>query len=373
MSEYQYYEWQTIDRLLTEAEQEAVNGLSSHIDVTASQAVVTYQWGDFKHEPRQVLVRYFDAFLYFANWGTRRLMFRFPKGLLDEEALAPYLMEEMTELSTEGNSRILEFTFEEEEPQWDWIEDDDDGTLSGLVSLRNDILEGDYRCLYLAWLGAVSLQDPDEFGEVEEPPVPAGLRKMTPALKRFAQFFAIDAHLIKSAAAASPDRGAGVTDAAQLRAISRLSREECDDFLLRLARGEAGLGLALRHKLQSDFKPPSKPASGSQRTTAELLETAERLKDEEAERRAIEAEERRIADLKKLAKREAQAWKDVEALLQKRHASAYDQAVAQLKQLRDLADYQKTRVEFNRRVRQLREQYKSRPAFIGRLVRIGLE
>ena len=81
--------------------------------VTASQAVVTYEWSDFRHDPRKVLARYFDAFLYFANWGTRRLMFRFPAGLLDEDAVAPYLMEEMIELSTEGNPHILEIAFEE--------------------------------------------------------------------------------------------------------------------------------------------------------------------------------------------------------------------------------------------------------------------
>ncbi|MBI2440239.1 MAG: hypothetical protein HYV35_02595 [Lentisphaerae bacterium] len=57
MSEYQYYEWQTIDRLLTEKEQEAVSRLSSHIDVSSSRAVVTYHWGDFKHDARTVLVR----------------------------------------------------------------------------------------------------------------------------------------------------------------------------------------------------------------------------------------------------------------------------------------------------------------------------
>ncbi len=43
MSEYQYYEWQTLERPLTAAEQKTVNGLSSHIDVTSTQAVVTYE------------------------------------------------------------------------------------------------------------------------------------------------------------------------------------------------------------------------------------------------------------------------------------------------------------------------------------------
>ena len=51
MSEYQYYEWQTIDRVLTPDEQSLVDQLSSHIDVTASQAVVTYEWGDFNFHP----------------------------------------------------------------------------------------------------------------------------------------------------------------------------------------------------------------------------------------------------------------------------------------------------------------------------------
>ena len=175
MSEYQYYEWQTVDRLLTDAEQAAVSSLSSHIEVPASQAVVTYDWGDFKHDPRQVLARYFDAHLYFTNWGTRVLMVRFPRGLLDEEALTPYLVDDLIALSTAGKSHILEFTFELE-PHEEWIEYED-SSLSLMVSLRNDILAGDHRCLYLGWLKALTLQAPDEQTDWEEPPVPPGLNK----------------------------------------------------------------------------------------------------------------------------------------------------------------------------------------------------
>lgn len=94
MSEYQYYEWQTADRLLTADEQQAVNSLSSHIEVSSSQAVVTYSWGDFKHNPRQVLIRFFDAHLYRANWGSRRLMFRFPAGLLSASLIASFCVRE---------------------------------------------------------------------------------------------------------------------------------------------------------------------------------------------------------------------------------------------------------------------------------------
>lgn len=45
MSEFQYYEWRTLDRALTAQERAAVAKLSSHIDVTATGAVVTYKAG----------------------------------------------------------------------------------------------------------------------------------------------------------------------------------------------------------------------------------------------------------------------------------------------------------------------------------------
>jgi len=82
-------------RTLSAAEQAAVDELSCHIDVTSTRAWGKYHWGDFKHDPKQALVRYFDAFLYYyyANWGCQRLAFRFPKGLLDEGLLQPYLWE----------------------------------------------------------------------------------------------------------------------------------------------------------------------------------------------------------------------------------------------------------------------------------------
>ena len=147
MSEYQYYEWQTLDRPLTPEEQAAVNKLSSHIDVTSSQAVVTYSWGDFKHDPIQVLARYFDAFLYLANWGSKRLAFRFPKNLLDARPIEPYLWEYCIELRPVGDYLILDISLDEEEGGG-WIEGE--GWLSSLSRLRDDILEGDYRALYLA-------------------------------------------------------------------------------------------------------------------------------------------------------------------------------------------------------------------------------
>jgi hypothetical protein len=107
VSEFQSYTWTTLHRRLTAQEQQAVNKLSSHIDVTPTGAEVTYEWGDFKHDPIQVLSRYFDAFMYYTNWGTRQLALRFPRKLIGAEPFAPFLWEEFVELQEEGDSYIL--------------------------------------------------------------------------------------------------------------------------------------------------------------------------------------------------------------------------------------------------------------------------
>ncbi|HLO31483.1 MAG TPA: hypothetical protein VK249_20195 [Anaerolineales bacterium] len=74
-----------------------------------------YEWGDFKHDPTQVLAKYFDAHLYLTNWGTRHLAFRFPKGLVDARAVESYCDEDHVKLKVTGSVQVLEFEMNEEE------------------------------------------------------------------------------------------------------------------------------------------------------------------------------------------------------------------------------------------------------------------
>jgi hypothetical protein len=247
-----------------------------------------------------------------------------------------------------------------------------EGVLSGLIQLRNNILEGDYRSLYLAWLKAVKLDDPEDVADEKEPPVPAGLQELTPALQRLTQFFDIDPHLIESVATASPAKTLAVSDTVLQQAIAQLTREECDEFLFRMVKGEAGLGLALKHQLRGVFKTSLSPEGSPRRSVRQLLKAARRLREQAEQRQRQEAEKRRIEELKKLAKREAQAWQEVGTLIQSRQAKAYDEAVEQLLKLRELAEFQNTQSDFKKRLSQLREQYQSRHSFIQRLERVGL-
>ncbi len=54
--------------------------MSTRAHITPTSFVNTYEWGSFKGDPRRLVERYFDAFLYLANWGTRELMLRFLPG-----------------------------------------------------------------------------------------------------------------------------------------------------------------------------------------------------------------------------------------------------------------------------------------------------
>lgn len=371
MSEYQYHEWQTVDRLLSPAEQAAVNQLSSHIEISPSKAVVTYNWGDFKHDPRLVLLKYFDAYFYQANWGSMRLMFRFPKGMLDESQIDPYWDGEYVSFETIGDYQVLDMDFNPEDGGW---LEETDLDLSDFIPLRAALLEGDYRLLYLAWLKEMTFfgEPVEEEGEDSraydiEPPVPPGLQKLTPSLQNFIRAFDIDPFLVQAAAEGSPDlQPIPTVDYREL--VSRLTRAECDVFLARLAEGDATIGMALRKRL-SGFLPQSLIVRNTgKRSLDELVQRSHQLKEVDERRKAEAARLSHIAEMKALAKREPQVWQEVDRLLEsgQKSATVYDQATTQLEKLKQLAEFQDTRDLFFTRLQQLAQKYSSRSSLIRR-------
>ncbi len=90
MSEFQYYEFVAIDRPLSASAQKQLRAITSRATITSTRLVNTYEWGDFKGDPHQFVAKYFDAFLYYANWGTRRLMLRVPSARLDPKVVKQY-------------------------------------------------------------------------------------------------------------------------------------------------------------------------------------------------------------------------------------------------------------------------------------------
>jgi len=91
MSEFQYYEFVAIDRPLSAMERKRLRAITSRATITSTRLVNTYEWGNFKADPRDLVAKCFDAFLYYANWGTRRLILRVPSTRLDPRIAKRYL------------------------------------------------------------------------------------------------------------------------------------------------------------------------------------------------------------------------------------------------------------------------------------------
>jgi len=184
------------------------------------------------------------------------------------------------------------------------------------------------------------------------------------------EFFEIDPFLVAAAAELSPSLpSTQQTDFAPL--ISRLTRQECDEFLLKIVNTEPGSVAELRNKLSS-FEKPKPNIQSNPRTFGDLFRAAEKLRQDELNRQAEERRKEHVAEMQELAKREAKSWQDVENLIQSGYAASnYDEATALLVKLQQLAEFQGTQSNFDIQLRALEEEYKGRSALIGRWKKKG--
>lgn len=374
MSGFQHYEWQTIDRQLTDSERKAVRELSSHIEVSPGRAVVSYSWGDFEHDPLQVLVRYFDAYLYQTNWGSRQLAFRLPTGALESSAIKPYCIKYMISFKSLAEYDILELDFGDHESDG-WV--DEKGQLSYLVGLRNDIMQGDYRSLYLAWIKGVSLICNDEesgrecqSSKLDIPPVPPGLRELSSTLEQFTETFDISETLIEAVAEYSPEL-AEIPETDYLSLVAQLSREQCNELLSRLAQGDTTVAVEVKKLLQS-LMPSAPTLSSTHLSPLELLKREKTVREERQQRKAEELRRKHEAEMKNLIGKERKIWQQIAALVAVKKFKQYDEAVELLVKLSQLADYTQTKVKYRQQLDELREQYKRLLSFQDRLERAGL-
>ena len=267
MSEYQCYEFLALDRRLTAAEMEELRSISTRAEITPTRFWNEYHWGDLKADPAELLTRYFDMHVYFANWGTRRLMFRLPVGAVDVDALRDYLPGEPATLTTTGEFAVLDLCSEVEEPEDEWWEA---GHLAAsLTPLRAELLRGDLRGAYLAWLLAVQDGEVDE--DACEPPVPRGLGELSAPLVALVDFLRIDQDLLAVAAESS---GVDEGDAGRFDEwVRQLPAGEQQRWLLRAADDP---DLALGSVLLGEFRRAHPAmAEGQRRTVAQLLAGAE--------------------------------------------------------------------------------------------------
>lgn len=380
MSEYQYYEFQAIDRPLTRQEQAEVRVLSTRATITATWFVNVYHWGDFKGNPLALMERYYDAFLYVANWGSHHLMLRLPRAVLDPAAVRPYVLRSgPLSLHTNPDHLVLAFESETDEPE---DADEGEGWLATLVPLRADIAAGDRRALYLGWLLAV--QEGFLDADVTEPPLPPGLGEPSGPLQALAAFLRIDGDLLQSASEGSPAMREAIPSREEAEQwLGAAPDAEKADLLLRLACGEVDARLLqaeVRRRIRgTGAAQGDSGGDGRRRTVDELMAGAARRRQEREEREARERERRRqeevaarAAYLDHLAGRQEEVWQQVEALVGAKRPAEYGEAVRLLLDLRDVAEWEQQAQEFTTRLTDLRIRNARKVSFLERLDRAGL-
>jgi len=313
-------------------------------------------------------------------------MLRLPRESFDVVGANAYCHRDGLSLRKKKTCILLDFDSDEEPGERDeW--DDSFGWMGTLVQLRGDLLDGDWRCLYLAWLGGIESDGLHE--DATEPPVPAGLKNLSAPLRAFVDFLGIDAELLNVAAERSGTRAANEPQTHALEKwIRSLPTSEKESLLLRIAQADEpnprrillrSFGKATKgHHATRDDEDAT-----SRRTVAEISDVWDervRVKQRRLTRQAKKERERqaqveaqaRSKHLDNIASRTDAIWKQVSTWIEKRTPKGYDRATEFLVDLRDAAAQTNDTDEFGEELRTLRDRHAGKPSLICRLEQAGL-
>jgi hypothetical protein len=380
MSEYQYYEFLAIDRPLTAQETDYLRSLSSRAHITPASFTNEYHWGDFKGNPRELMRRFFDVHVYIANWGTAVFMVRLPLAALDRKAADAFAVDDVVEVESTASHRVICWGMNEGDDYDRFEVDDGAGWMARLAPVREELLRGDLRSLYIGWLAAVSIGAVE--GDEQEPPALEGLDRLTAAQQALAELLGVNEDLL---AGVGLDRPAGQDSAAESRRLeawlSGLSREEALPLIQQLLSGQ---GQQAEREVKSRFAAWRRDTEGPsreipRRTVNELWDLAEKAKGirllrEKREQEEAEAKRQKEREtyLAALAKDFTKAWKAVCRQVEVGSGRAYDEACRALVDLSEAYGRHGDRHAFEQEMRRFIETNGRRKALVERLVKAGL-
>jgi hypothetical protein len=192
---------------------------------------------DLKGDPEKLMQRYFDAHVYVANWMTAVFMVRLPIEALPEETAkavaAPYLLN----CKATTTHWIITWRLEESENYDRFGKEDGRGWMARLAPLRDELLRGDLRSLYIGWLAAVAEEMMDD--EEMEPLAVSGLGRLTAAQQALAEFLEVDPDLLAGAGMGSPAAQSETNSEKDANIwINTFPRDETHSILKQLLEGK---------------------------------------------------------------------------------------------------------------------------------------
>jgi hypothetical protein len=380
MSEYQYYEFVAIDRPLSKDEMAELRALSSRATISPTRFANEYHWGDLKGDPAQWMRRYFDAFVYTANWCSCRLALRVPHEVFKKRDLAPFLSDGALTVADAKTHWIIDWSLDDSDDDERFAMEDGRGWMGRLAPLRDELMRGDLRPLYIGWLAGVGGYDVED--DACEPPVPIGMSQLTAAQQALVEFLGIDPDLISAAAAGSGDAAERNDDDSVEAWLAGLPKREMNLVFAMLLRGES---LSAERRVKSEFLAWQKVSgsieepSAARRTVADLCKLVDAaaehrnaLAAKESARQEEERGKQRAAHLRKMAENFEQCWDAIELNVERATATSYAAAVGAIADLAAACVLMSRSDEFDRRLRLFMARHAKRSALVRRLAGAGL-
>ncbi|WP_260295776.1 cell envelope integrity protein TolA [Sedimenticola hydrogenitrophicus] len=382
MSEYQYYEFIAIDEPLTPKQMAELRACSSRANITPTSFVNVYQWGDLKANPVDWMRRYFDAHVYVANWCTCVLCLRLPKSVFDAGIFRAFKTETTFSVKQTRTHWLLEWVLDESANYERFAQEDGRGWMGRLAPLRDELLRGDMRPLYLGWLAGVSAGEVSE--KSAEPQPPPGLSRLSAAQQSLVEFLEIDEDLLSAAGLVDPpgSKHDSEGDAELDIWIAALPTAEKNAMLKWLLTGHAQQAerklkrqfLAWRRDQPSGAKPatPRRKVADLHKLAASAAEARKKQAAIQRKKAEIERQAKRETYLRTLADDFNRCWRNADKRAERGIASTYDEVKRSLVDLSDAYALCATRADFDRRLAKFMSRHGKRGALVRRLVEAGL-
>ena len=292
MSEYQYVRFKAVDGPLNDNQFEFAQRQSSRAEVSRWSFAVDYHYSCFRGDVDVLLRSGYDVFLQYTDYGVREIKLRLPHGLpFTNDIWLKSVDDEKFHWKSdpEGRSGILTLLSVREASDQDelWRAE---AYIDAAIQVREHLIKGDLRALYLLWL-CVANDDDHDPAEMIEPPVPHGITGIAADCGELLSFFGLDPLVLT---AAGKDVEPAPTDESTEQPIAgwikKLSKPRSADLLLQLLTGDTrSVKASLLAEIRDSQTNGGWPTSNKQRSLEELLEGAETLRARENEKRSRQA------------------------------------------------------------------------------------
>jgi hypothetical protein len=280
---------------------------------------------------------------------------------------------------------ILDIRFGELQAPDRWTEYE----LGSLMPIRDELMEGDLRALYIVWLASERMQgryyedeededfsdeeEDEEFSDEEEdeelsvPAVPPALGTLTAAQQALAELLQVPQELLVAAARHSQAAVSSPKDDF-VAWIELLPQHRRTDYLVRLAHNEPGLSRQLVKELRELGRgKTTAPPLGEHVTYSTLLAESQVIKAQLERERREQEQLARQRHLQEIHDHQEEYWRQVDQAVSRTTGPGYDEALQVLTELREAADHFKESQQFQARFRTWVPPHLRRPAFVKRL------